>query len=124
MKSTMSVPIRFLPSKRGPFLHARARWLALPGRIAAFSGYRWVPSPRCVPAYLTVGSRDTCQGRVERPADPPSAPRYGFECGSNLGCGDRRRNLNPRGGPQKRLDSLQIRQDALPLVSILTEGVG
>jgi len=39
MKSTISVPIRFLPSKRGPFSTLERDGLAFQGQIAAF-GYR------------------------------------------------------------------------------------
>jgi hypothetical protein len=49
---------------------------------------------------------------------------YGFEWVNNLGYADRGHNLYRRDCPQKRLHSLQIRQDALLLVSTLTEGVG
>jgi hypothetical protein len=61
-------------------------------------------------------------GTTDGPAIGPQ--RDGFECVNNLGYGDRRHNLNRRGGPQERLHSLQVRQDALPLVSILAEVIG
>ena len=66
--------------------------------------------------------------RVSKACGPTAGPAigpacYGFECVNNLGYGDRRHNLYRRGGPQKWLHSLQIRQDALLLVSTLAEGL-
>ena len=49
---------------------------------------------------------------------------YGFECVNNLSYGDRCHNLYRRSRPQKRLHSLQIRQDALLLVITLAVAVG
>jgi hypothetical protein len=60
---------------------------------------------------------NTCQVRVKRRSDPPSARRAPDSRANNLPYGDRRRNLNRRGDLQKRLHSLQSRQDALPIVS-------
>jgi hypothetical protein len=68
-------------------------------------------------------------GHVSRMCETTGAPVigsacYGFECVNNLSYGDRCHNLYRRSCPQKRLHSLQIRQDALQLVSTLALGVG
>jgi hypothetical protein len=56
-------------------------------------------------------------------ADPHRLGVHGFDCVNNLGYRDGRHNFYRRGGAQKRLHSLQIRQDALPLVKTFAKGL-
>ena len=70
MKSTMSVPIRFLPSKRGPFLHARTRWPKATEQPGSHTGCT-SPQPK-VSTRCCVASRATSRS----PSDTvgPSPP--------------------------------------------------
>src|SRR5829696_5021784 len=63
MKSTMSVPIRVLSSKRGPFVHARTRWPGSPR-----------PNRGTATRQASGGTRPTTSAQHARTARWPSRP--------------------------------------------------
>ena len=93
--------------------HARAAWWA----INALSGLRHAPAGTCPdgPSVYRLPVKGVCN---DRPSMIGLAC-YGLECVSHLRKGDRRDKSQPSRSPQQRRRGLQIRQDALPLLSRL-----